>query len=204
MTGDNGQPQGDPLADDEGRPAHDQREDEEERTLVAAGEHDQQGREGDRNRALDEEFRDPKRGRREQVMDEQDEGADDGQQHENRLLRVRPQPGQGDDGGGRRDEHPAGDAHHPVVGPSGDIRDGGGVGSLKAAQHRLGRIEQSGVGSVDVRRAPAPQERWHENRRHDDEIRHHGQNDERQNGLDRHPCGVLRGRRAISLAWGPW
>src|SRR3972149_4049794 len=59
--------------DDECGRADDQREGEEERALVAAGQEHEEGREGERDRCLEDVLCWTEGGRRQQVVDDQDE-----------------------------------------------------------------------------------------------------------------------------------
>ena len=117
--GDREQPDGDRLRDDQGRPGDDEREREEERALHAVGQGDEHRgpREGDG--AFDDELGRAEGIRRQDVIDEDEERAGEGQQDEDRLLRIGPQAGPEDQRGRDEDEHPADDADDAVVGVGG-------------------------------------------------------------------------------------
>ena len=68
--------------DHERGPTHDEREGEEERAGDAAGQRDQQGGHGDRDRTLDHELGRPERVRREQVVDDHHEQPGEGEEDE--------------------------------------------------------------------------------------------------------------------------
>ena len=78
--------QRDRRRDDERGAADDEREGEEERAGDAAGQRDQQGGHGDRDRALDDELGGPERVAREQVVDDDHEQPGEGEEDEDRRL----------------------------------------------------------------------------------------------------------------------
>ena len=57
----------------------------------AAGQGDEEGRHGERDRSLDDEPRRPERVRRQQVVDDEHEQAGQGEEDQDRRLGVRPQ-----------------------------------------------------------------------------------------------------------------
>ena len=82
----------------------------------AAGQGDEQGRDGDRHRALDDELGRAQGVRRQQVVDDEHEQRRPGRAGRGSPLRLGPQPGAADDGRRGQDEHPADDADDAVVG----------------------------------------------------------------------------------------
>ena len=135
-------------------PRHDQREREEEGARRAAGQGDEDRGTAQGDRALDDEPGRAERVRRKQVVEEDDEEAGEGQQDEDRRLRLGPQAGDEDHDGRRHEEDPADDPDDPVVARGLQAVDGL-VG--QAADH--GRIDDAGPGhGRRTRRAPTRSE----------------------------------------------
>ena len=181
--------EGDRLGDDERRAADDEREGEEERALDAAGQGDQQGRDRDRDGSLDDELGRPERLRREQVVDDHDEQAGQGEEDEDGRLRLGPQAGRRDDGGRRQDEHPGHDPDDPIVGLG--RHPVVGHRSLEAADDdRLGGAPLGIDGRRDVAGdgTRATEQRRHEDERHEREVGQDGDADQDEDRSDGHAC----------------
>ena len=181
------QPECHSRTDDEGGSADDEREREEERTLVTAGQQHQEGRAGDRHAALDDELGSPESFRRKQVVDDEDEDASEGEEDEDPRLRLGPQAGDRHDRRGGEDEDPADDPDDAVVGARGHAIGFNGQRCFAGDDRQAGGHLLAVVDSATERQRPPPSEqRGQDDRAHHHEIGNDGEQDERQDRFNRH------------------